>query len=77
MCHTEFLWEPNPCVNFVTGNNGSGKSSVLQGRCIFYSFYDKVDAIFSLLFRICTIFQSKKELLVSIIIKVRLVSFIC
>jgi len=30
MCHSNFVWEPNPCVNFVTGSNGSGKSSVLQ-----------------------------------------------
>ena len=32
MCHSEFEWSPNPCVNFVTGANGSGKSSVLQGE---------------------------------------------
>jgi hypothetical protein len=31
MCHSEFEWCPNQCVNFVTGSNGSGKSSVLQG----------------------------------------------
>jgi len=31
MCHEEFDWEPNKNVNFVTGVNGSGKSSVLQG----------------------------------------------
>jgi len=31
MCHSNLVWEPNQCVNFVTGKNGSGKSSVLQG----------------------------------------------
>lgn len=31
MCHEELDWEPNKNVNFVTGVNGSGKSSVLQG----------------------------------------------
>jgi len=31
MCHGELDWEPNKNVNFVTGVNGSGKSSVLQG----------------------------------------------
>ena len=31
MCHGEFHWTPNSRVNFVTGANGSGKSSVLQG----------------------------------------------
>jgi len=30
MVHSEFEWEPNNQVNFVTGANGSGKSSVLQ-----------------------------------------------
>jgi len=30
MVHSEFEWEPNNQVNFVTGVNGSGKSSVLQ-----------------------------------------------
>jgi len=30
MCHSNFIWEPNTCVNFVTGSNGSGKSSILQ-----------------------------------------------
>ena len=31
MCHSEFTWQPNSRVNFVTGANGSGKSSVMQG----------------------------------------------
>ena len=31
MCHAEFEWFPNKNVNFVTGANGSGKSSILQG----------------------------------------------
>ncbi len=31
MCHEELDWAPNKNVNFVTGLNGSGKSSVLQG----------------------------------------------
>ena len=31
MCHGELDWEPNKNVNFVTGVNSSGKSSVLQG----------------------------------------------
>jgi len=31
MCHSSFEWRPNSCVNFVTGANGSGKSSILQG----------------------------------------------
>jgi len=31
MCHNALTWEPNHRVNFVTGANGSGKSSVLQG----------------------------------------------
>ena len=31
MCHAEFEWTPNRNVNFVTGANGSGKSSILQG----------------------------------------------
>jgi len=31
MCHSNLTWEPNHRVNFVTGMNGSGKSSVLQG----------------------------------------------
>ena len=31
MCHEELDWRPNRNVNFVTGLNGSGKSSVLQG----------------------------------------------
>jgi len=31
MCHDELDWEPNRHVNFVTGVNGSGKSSILQG----------------------------------------------
>ena len=30
MCHSQFTWEPNQRVNFVTGANGSGKSSMLQ-----------------------------------------------
>ena len=34
MCHSEFDWEPNKNVNFVTGANGSGKSSILQGNPI-------------------------------------------
>ena len=32
MCHSKFEWRPNSCVNFVTGANGSGKSSILQGK---------------------------------------------
>ena len=32
MCHEDFSWEPNRNVNFVTGANGSGKSSILQGN---------------------------------------------
>ena len=32
MCHADFEWTPNRNVNFVTGANGSGKSSILQGR---------------------------------------------
>ena len=31
MCHSSFEWKPNNCVNFITGSNGSGKSSILQG----------------------------------------------
>ena len=31
MCHGSFEWSPNRNVNFVTGANGSGKSSILQG----------------------------------------------
>ena len=31
MCHGSFEWSPNTNVNFVTGVNGSGKSSILQG----------------------------------------------
>ena len=31
MCHNSLQWTPNPRVNFVTGQNGAGKSSVLQG----------------------------------------------
>ena len=31
MCHGSFDWSPNRNVNFVTGANGSGKSSILQG----------------------------------------------
>ena len=30
MCHSQFTWTPNQRVNFVTGANGSGKSSMLQ-----------------------------------------------
>ena len=31
MCHSSLNWDPNSRVNFVTGQNGAGKSSVLQG----------------------------------------------
>ena len=31
MCHESLEWQPNSRVNFVTGQNGAGKSSVLQG----------------------------------------------
>ena len=31
MYHGSFEWSPNRNVNFVTGANGSGKSSILQG----------------------------------------------
>ena len=31
MCHSNFAWEPNKNINFLTGQNGSGKSSILQG----------------------------------------------
>ena len=31
MCHDSLEWQPNSRVNFVTGQNGAGKSSVLQG----------------------------------------------
>ena len=30
MCHGEFTWTPNKNINFLIGQNGSGKSSVLQ-----------------------------------------------
>jgi hypothetical protein len=40
MCHSEFQWIPNSCVNFVTGANGSGKSSVLQGKLLWFIFPD-------------------------------------
>ena len=31
MCHDSLTWDPNRRINFVTGQNGAGKSSVLQG----------------------------------------------
>ena len=31
MCHQEFDWSPSKNVNLLTGVNGSGKSSILQG----------------------------------------------
>ena len=31
MCHDSLTWEPHQRINFVTGQNGAGKSSVLQG----------------------------------------------
>ena len=31
MCHSNFEWAPNKSINFLTGQNGSGKSSILQG----------------------------------------------
>ena len=34
MVHSDFTWEPCYNVNFVTGTNGSGKSSLLQGIVI-------------------------------------------
>ena len=30
MCHGDFTWTPNKNINFLIGQNGSGKSSVLQ-----------------------------------------------
>ena len=30
MCHGEFTWTPNKNINFLIGQNGSGKSSILQ-----------------------------------------------
>ena len=36
MCHGSFEWSPNRNVNFVTGANGSGKSSILQGMYIIF-----------------------------------------
>ena len=30
MCHGEFTWTPNKNINFIIGQNGSGKSSILQ-----------------------------------------------
>ena len=32
MCHGVFEWEPNQNINFLIGENGSGKSSILQGK---------------------------------------------
>ena len=32
MCHELFEWSPNSNVNLLIGANGSGKSSVLQGK---------------------------------------------
>ena len=40
MCHGSFEWSPNRNVNFVTGANGSGKSSILQGMCIIFDMQD-------------------------------------
>ena len=44
MCHSQFTWEPNQRVNFVTGANGSGKSSMLQvlkfASLILHRFHD-------------------------------------
>ena len=31
MCHSELILEPNANINFITGDNGAGKSSLLQG----------------------------------------------
>ena len=30
MVHRNFEWRPGHCINFITGKNGSGKSSLLQ-----------------------------------------------
>ena len=30
MVHRDFEWRPGHCINFITGKNGSGKSSLLQ-----------------------------------------------
>ena len=30
MCHSELTLEPNGNINFITGDNGAGKSSLLQ-----------------------------------------------
>ena len=30
MVHRDFDWRPGHCINFITGKNGSGKSSLLQ-----------------------------------------------
>ena len=30
MCHEHLVYHPGPCVNLITGRNGSGKSSIFQ-----------------------------------------------
>ena len=40
MCHSSLVWTPNTRINFVTGQNGAGKSSVLQGRVVTKVFED-------------------------------------
>ena len=30
MGHKEFKWNPDPKINFITGDNGAGKSAILQ-----------------------------------------------
>merc|ERR1719187_217266 len=34
MVHRDFEWKPGHCINFITGKNGSGKSSLLQAIVI-------------------------------------------
>ena len=34
MCHEEFTWRPGPRVNFLSGSNGAGKSSVVAALAL-------------------------------------------
>ena len=34
MGHKEFKWRPDPKINFITGDNGAGKSAILQAMNI-------------------------------------------